>query len=152
MKAWICAPMANFFTPSLGSARLYAYVKKHGYDVRFQELNQNAFFDLLSREYLETTLERVQWSVDSASRNRFMREDLGSTLIHSSGNAFPELLAEGILRDKPWYKSVRNVGAVKTPLSKFVSAKIKPDKVLYALLSEKEFVLTEIERSRKILD
>jgi len=152
MKAWICAPMANFFIPSLGSARLYAYVKKQGYNVQFQELNQNAFFDLLSREYLEPTLERVQWSVDSASRNRFMREDLGSTLIHSSGNAMPQLLAEGILRDKSWYKSVRSVSAVKTPLSKFVSSKIKPDKVLYALLSEKEFVLTEIERSRKILD
>ena len=73
MKAWICAPMANFFIPSLGSARLYAYIKKQGYDVQFEELNQNAFFDLLSPEYLEPTLERVQWSVDSASRNRFMR-------------------------------------------------------------------------------
>ncbi len=41
---------------------------------------------------------------------------------------------------------------MKTPLSKFVSSKIKPDKVLYALLSEKKFVLAEIERSRKILD
>ena len=44
------------------------------------------------------------------------------------------------------------MGVVKTLLIKFVSSKIKPDKVLYALLSEKEFVLTEIERSRKILD
>jgi hypothetical protein len=35
------------------------------------------------------------------------------------------------------------MGVVKTLLIKFVSSKIKPDKVLYALLSEKEFVLTE---------
>ncbi len=51
--------MANFFIPSLGSARFYAYFKKQGYSVQFQELNQNAFFDLLSRKYLEQTLERV---------------------------------------------------------------------------------------------
>jgi len=109
--------MTNFFVPSLGSARLYAYVKKHGYDVRFQELNQNTYFDLLSREYLEPVLERVQWSADSASRNRFMREDLGSILIHSSGNAMQQLLAKGMLLDKSWYKYVRNMGIVKRPLS-----------------------------------
>jgi len=43
-----------------------------------------------------------------------MREDLGSTLAHSSGNAMPQLLAEGILREKSWYKSVRNMGVVKS--------------------------------------
>jgi radical SAM superfamily enzyme YgiQ (UPF0313 family) len=144
--------MTNFFVPSLGSARLYAYVKKHGYDVRFQELNQNTYFDLLSREYLEPVLERVQWSADSASRNRFMREDLGSILIHSSGNAMQQLLAKGMLLDKSWYKYVKNTGIVKRPLFSFVDAKITPDKVLYALLSEKDFVLAEIDRSRKILD
>jgi radical SAM superfamily enzyme YgiQ (UPF0313 family) len=152
MKTWICAPMTNFFVPSLGSARLYAYVKKHGYDVRFQELNQNTYFDLLSREYLEPVLERVQWSADSASRNRFMREDLGSILIHSSGNAMQQLLAKGMLLDKSWYKYVKNMDVVNRPLFSFVDAKITPDKVLYALLSEKDFVLKEIDRSRKILD
>ena len=144
--------MTNFFVPSLGSARLYAYVKKHGYDVRFQELNQNTYFDLLSREYLEPVLERVQWSADSASRNRFMREDLGSILVHSSGNAMRQLLAKGMLLDKSWYKYVKNMGAVNRPLFSFIDAKITPDKVLYALLSEKDFVLKEIDRSRKILD
>ena len=144
--------MTNFFVPSLGSARLYAYVKKHGYDVRFQELNQNTYFDLLSREYLEPVLERVQWSADSASRNRFMREDLGSILIHSSGNAMQQLLAKGMLLDKSWYKYVKNMDVVNRPLFSFVDAKITPDKVLYALLSEKDFVLKEIDRSRKILD
>ena len=144
--------MTNFFVPSLGSARLYAYVKKHGYDVRFQELNQNTYFDLLSREYLEPVLERVQWSADSASRNRFMREDLGSILIHSSGNAMQQLLAKGMLLDKSWYKYVKNMDVINRPLFSFVDSKITPDKVLYALLSEKDFVLKEIDRSRKILN
>ena len=152
MKTWICNTMTHFFSPLLGGARLYAYVKKQGCDVRFQELNQNAYFDLLSREYLEPVLERTQWSVDSASRNRFMREDLGSIIIHSSGNAMQQLVTKGILLDRSWYKYVPNMDMVKRPLFDIVGSKIKPDNILYALLSEKDFVLSEIERSRKIID
>lgn len=90
MKTWICNVMANFYGPLLGAARLYAYVKKQGHDVSLKDLNQDAFFTLLSRDYLGPTLERVEWAIDSVSRNRFLREDLGSIVQHSSGNALDD--------------------------------------------------------------
>ena len=152
MKTWLCTTLTDFFIPSLGAARLYAYVKKQGHDICFQELNQNAYFDLLSREYLEPVLERTQWSMDSASRNRFMREDLGSIIIHSSGNAMRQLLTQGILQDMSWYKYVRNMGIVKRPVGNIIGSKINADNILYALFSEKDFVLSAIERSRKVID
>ena len=144
--------MANFYGPFLGAARVYAYVKKQGHDVHFKDLNQDAYFTLLSRDYLEPALERVGYAIDSISRNRFLREDLGAILLHSSNNAMRQLVTKGTLLHMPWYKYVKRVNILKTPLSGIVSSKIKTDNILYALFSEKEFVLSEIERSRQVLD
>jgi radical SAM superfamily enzyme YgiQ (UPF0313 family) len=152
MKTWICTPIANFYGPLLGAARLYAYVKKQGHDVHFKDLNQDAYFTLLSRAYLEPTLEKVEYSIDSVSRNTFLREDLGSIILHSSSNAMRQLVTKGMLLNTPWYKFIKATKVAKKPIFNMVSSKIKPDNIIYALLSEKEFVLTEIERSRKVLD
>jgi radical SAM superfamily enzyme YgiQ (UPF0313 family) len=152
MKTWICTTMTNFYGPLLGAARLYAYVKKQGHDVSFKDLNQDVFFTLLSREYLEPTLEKTQWVIDSVSRNTFLREDLGSIILHSSSNAMRQLVTKGMLLNKPWYKFVNGTNILKKPLSAFASSKIRADNILYALLSEKDSVISEIERSGQILD
>lgn len=107
MKTWICTTLANFYGPFLGTARVYAYVKKQGHDVHLKDLNQDAYFTLLSRDYLEPTLEKVEYTIDSVSRNTFLREDLGSIILHSSGNAMRQLLTKGILLDTPWYKFIK---------------------------------------------
>lgn len=152
MKTWICTTLANFYAPFLGAARVYAYVKKQGHDIHFRDLNQDAYFALLSRDYLEPALERVGYAIDSVSRNRFLREDLGAILLHSSDNAMRQLVTKGMLLHMPWYKYVKRAGILKKPLFNIATSKVKADNILYALLSEKEFVLSEIERSRKVLD
>jgi hypothetical protein len=143
--------MTHFYSPLLGTARVYAYARNQGHDVRLKDFNQDSYFTLLSRPYLEQTLERVQYSIDSVSRNTFMREDLGSILLHSSGNALRQLTAKGMLLHLPWHKYLRGPGLGRLLLG-MVSSKIKPGNLLYALLSEKDFVLTEIEKSRKAID
>jgi len=152
MKTWICTTLANFYGPSLGAARLYAYVKKQGLDVQLKDLNQDAYFTLLTRDYLGSALERVEHSIDAASRNTFLREDLGAILLHSSSNAMRQLVTKGMLLNIPWYKFVKNTKIAKKPAFNIASSRVKADNILYALLSEKEFVFSEIERSRKILD
>lgn len=144
--------MCNFYAPLLGAARLYAYTRKQGYNVHLKDFNQDAYFTLLSRDYLESILERTQYALHSVFRNRALREDMGSIILHSSSNAIRQVLAKAILLDTAGYKLVKNVNIVEKPLLSIVGSKIKADNVLYALLSEKEFVLSEIEKSRKILD
>jgi anaerobic magnesium-protoporphyrin IX monomethyl ester cyclase len=152
MKTWVCTTLANFYGPFLGAARVYAYVKKQGHDVHFKDLNQDAYFTLLSRDYLEPALERVGYAIDSVSRNRFLREDLGAILLHSSNSALRQLVAKGILLHMPWYRSVKRAKILKNPLFGIAASRVKTDNILYALFSEKEFVLSEIEHSRQVLD
>lgn len=152
MKTWICTTMTNFYGPLLGAARLYAYIKHQGHDVSFKDLNQDVFFTLLSRKYLEPALEKTQYAIDSISRNSFLRQDIGAIILHSSDNAMRQLVTKGILLNMPWYKAVRQTKVLKKPLFSFAASKVTADNVVYALLSEKEFVFSEIERSRKILD
>lgn len=152
MKTWICTTLTNFYGPSLGAARLYAYAKKQGLDVQLKDLNQDAYFTLLTRDYLAPALERVEYSIDAASRNTFLREDLGAILLHSSSNAMRQLVTKGMLLNIPWYKFVKNTKIAQKPVFNIASSRVKADNILYALSSEKEFVFSEIERSRKILD
>lgn len=152
MKTWICSILCNFYGPLLGTARLYAYTKKQGHDVSFKDLNQDAYFTLLSRDYLEPTLERIKYAVHPVFRNRFLRKDMGSIILHSSNDAMRQLLAKATLLNTSWYKFVANNDIAKKPLLSIVGSKIKADNILYALLSEKDFVLAEIERSRQALD
>jgi anaerobic magnesium-protoporphyrin IX monomethyl ester cyclase len=152
MKTWICNIICNFYGPLLGAARVYSYVKKQGHDISFKDLNQDAYFTLLSREYLEPTFDRIRYAVDTIARNSFLREDLGSIVLHSSNNALQQLVARGILSKAPWYKIVKDISLIRKPLFGFARSKITAENIIYALLSEKEFVLAEIEKSRKILD
>jgi len=144
--------MCNFYAPLLGAARLYAYTKKQGHNAHLKDFNQDSYFTLLSKDYLEPTLEKTRYATHSVFRNRFLREDLGSIILNSSSNAMRQLVAKGMLMNNSWYKFIDKTKIVKKPLFGIISSKIKADNVLYALLSEKEFVLSEIERSRKILD
>ena len=144
--------MCNFYAPLLGAARLYAYTKKQGHDVQLKDFNQDTYFTLLSREYLEPVMQKTQYMIDSVFRNRLFGKDLGSIILESSGNAMRQLVARGVLMKTPWYKVIKNSGIFKKSLFGMVSSRIKPDNMLLALLSEKEYVLSEIERSRKLLD
>jgi len=138
MKTWICTTLASFFGPMQGAARLYAYLKKQGHDVSFKDLNQDAYFALLSREHLEPILERSKYILESVARSKFLREDINSILLHSSNGAIKQLLARGTMSDSPVFG--------------LTDSKIKHSNIFYALLSEKEFVLSEIEQARNALD
>jgi len=138
MKTWICATLASLFGPMQGAARLYAYLKNQEHDVSLKDLNQDAFFTLLSREYLELTFEKAKYMLESVARNKFLREDIGSILLHSSNNAIKQLLAKGI--------------SVGYPVFGINNPRIKSSNIFYALLSEKEFVISEVDRAREVLD
>lgn len=144
--------MCNFYAPLLGAARLYAYTKKQGFDVQLKDFNQDAYFTLLSRDYLDPTLEKIQLMLQSVFRSRFLREDMGSVLSHSSSDALRQVLVKGALLNNQWYKFAKNSKFLEKPLLSFAGTKIKPANIIYALLSEKDFVLSEIEKSRKKLD
>jgi anaerobic magnesium-protoporphyrin IX monomethyl ester cyclase len=152
MKTWICNILCNFYAPLLGAARVFPYVKKQGHDISLKDYNQDAYFTLLSRKYLEPALDRIRYTTDTIVRNSFLREDLGSIILHSSDNAIKQLASRSILSNTPWYQPLKNIDILKKPLFGIAGSKITPGNVLYVLLSEKEYVLSEIEKSRKILD
>jgi len=152
LKTWVCSTLASFFGPMQGSARLYAYLKKQGHNVSLRDFNQDAYFALLSREYLEQASERLRLITDSAKRSKFLREDIGSLLLRSSNNAIRQLLAKGIMLGSPWYRFIRASAIMKKPVFDIINAKIKCDNIFYALLDDKGFVISEVERSREILD
>jgi len=152
MTVWICTTMCNFYAPLLGASRLYAYAKKQGFDIRLKDLNQDTYFTLLSRDYLEPVLERASYSIDSVFQNKYVKEDLGSIILNSSNQAVRQLLAKGIMLNNSWYKYIQNIDILKKPMFGLINSKIKADNILYALLSEREFFLSEIERSRQIID
>ncbi|MGD9118578.1 MAG: radical SAM protein [Dehalococcoidia bacterium] len=152
MKTWVCNNLAHILGPQQGPARIYAYLKKQSRDVHYKEFNQDAYFTLLSREYLEPTLARLKNIVDSVKRSKFLRENAGSLLINSSNLGLKQLLARGILMDTRWYRYIKNNNVIKSPLIGIINSRIKRDNVYYALISHQDFVLSEIDRANKILD
>lgn len=94
----------------------------------------------------------MQYSLDSMSRNTFFREDLGAIILHSSNNAFREMLTKRFLIVHPGIKLAATSNIFKTMISSIISSKINAGNVVYALLSEKDYLLSEIEKSRKLLD
>ncbi len=152
MKIWICNTMCNFYAPLLGTARLYAYEKKQGHDVALKDFNQDTYFTLLSREYLEPVMDRIPYMIDSIFRNGFFRKDMGAIVLESSGSAMRQLVARGMLRKTRWDGVINGTGPLKRPLFRMLSSRIKPENMLLAMLREKDYVLDEIEQSRKILD
>jgi anaerobic magnesium-protoporphyrin IX monomethyl ester cyclase len=152
MKTWICNIMCNIYGPLLGAARLYPYVKKQGFDISFKDLNQDSYFSVLSKENLGPVMDRVRYAVDTMARNIYLREEMGSIALRSSNNALRQLISRQILSHYGWYKPIEKIGVIRKPLAAFAASKVNEKNIIYALLSEKESVLTAIERSRKILD
>jgi anaerobic magnesium-protoporphyrin IX monomethyl ester cyclase len=152
MKVWICNNLAHFLGPQQGPARLYAYLKKQGYDIQYKDFNQDAYFTLLSREYLGQTFDRLRSVIDSAKRSKFLRENIGSILIHSSNRTMKQLLAKGIVMDGRWRGFVKTSGIVKRPLMGIIKSRVNQDNIFYALISQRDFVLSEIDRANSILD
>ncbi|MFC1981889.1 B12-binding domain-containing radical SAM protein [Chloroflexota bacterium] len=128
MKTWICTTLASFFGPMQGAARLYAYLKKDGHNVHFKDLNQDAYFALFSSKNLEHTFERLKYMLEPASRSKLLREEIGSILLYSSNNAISELLA------------------------KVVNSKIENDSFFYTVLQAENFIVSEIDRAKEVLD
>jgi anaerobic magnesium-protoporphyrin IX monomethyl ester cyclase len=145
MKIWICSPMATFFAPQQGAARLNAYLLKEGHAVSLKDLNQDTFFGLMSKDNLERAWSRLRLNVDSLNRNIFLRENIGSILLRSSAGAIRELAAKGILKK-------RNSAVFQKSLFGLVKRNLNSGNIYYALLSEKNFVLAEIDKAREILD
>ncbi len=129
MKTWICTTLSSFFSPMQGAARLHAYVKNKGYEVCLKDYNQNAYFWLLSRKNLEQACQTLSYSIDSSSRNRYYREDIGGILTFASTNRINELI------------------------TKITGQKEIPHKdVFYNLLGLQEQIISEVEQSRQLLD
>jgi hypothetical protein len=152
MKTWICNIMCNFYGPLLGSARLYAYAKKQGHDISFKDFNQDSYFTLLSRDHLEPAFDKVRYAIDTVIRNGFLREELGAIALRSSNNALRQLIVHSALSKTHWNNLINNIGILKKPFLNIAGLKVTEKNVIYALLSEKEYILADIERSRKILD
>lgn len=152
MKTWICTTLTSFFGPTQGAARLHAYIKKQGHDVSLIDLNQDAYSALLSREYLEQTIEKINFVIEPLRRNKFLREDMGAILLHSSNKALKELLIRGILLGGPWYRFIKTSNIIKKPVFSILGSKIREDNIIYAMLGEKEYVISEVDRAREVID
>jgi hypothetical protein len=152
MKTWICTNLANYLGPQQGPARLYAYLKKQRLDVTFKDYNKDAYLALLSSDLLGQNVDRLKGKIDSAKRSTFLREDIGSLLLHSSGMAMKQLLAKGIMLDSRWYRYIKNSGIVKQPLEWIIRYGIKYDNIFYALLSQQKFIVAEVDKANKALD
>lgn len=152
MKTWLCTNLAHYLGPQQGAARLYAYLNKQSFDVSFKDFNKDAYFTILSKDYLGQTFERLKSAIDSAKRSKFLREDIGSLLIHSSNMTMKQLLAKEIMLDSQWYRFIKNGNIIKNPLLGIINSRIKHDNIYYALLSQQDSVISEIDRSNKILD
>ncbi|MBI2909936.1 MAG: B12-binding domain-containing radical SAM protein [Chloroflexi bacterium] len=152
MKTWVCTTLANFFGPMQGAARLYAYLKKQGHDVSLKDFNQDAYFALLSRANLERILDNMKYILEPVARSRPLRESLGSLLLRGSNDAIRQALARSLLGQTPLRPLSAAPDILRRPILSLIESKLTPDNILYALLSEKESVLCEIERARQTLD
>ncbi|MDD4875760.1 MAG: radical SAM protein [Dehalococcoidales bacterium] len=152
MKAWICTTLTSFFGPTQGAARLYAYQKKQGHDVSLKDFNQDGYSALLSRNNLERTFGKINFVIEPLRRNKFLREDIGAILLRSSNKNLRNLLLKGIMLGSSWSYVVNSPDIFKKPIFKILGSKIREDNILYAMVAEKEHVITEVDRAREIID
>jgi len=152
MKAWICTTLSNFFGPMQGAARLYAYTKKSGHDVCLKDFNQDAYFTLLSRPYLENTFQRLKYMLDPAIRTDFLRKNLGSILQNSSNNSIKRLLTGELIKSSHNLDTLSRIEPFQKIISTVINSKIKNDNIYYALLAHGPQVINEVERAREALD
>jgi len=152
MKTWICTTLTSFFGPTQGAARLYAFTKQQGHEVSFKDLNQDTYFTLLSREYLEQDFEKLNIVVESMRRNKYLRESVGALLLQSSNNAFQQLLLNNIISKCRFRKLIDAPGFVKQPILSLLGKRLNEDNLAFAMLMEKEHILSEIDAARRTLD
>jgi len=138
MKVWLFETISNFFGPIQGPARLYAHVKKSGFDIAFKNFNQEAYFRLLSRDYIGEALTRLEDSMGSLTRSQYMRKSAGSLLMANSNDALQRLLSWGTV-------------STHFPTGKKAGRDIDSSNICYELISNKDFVLSEIEKSGRAL-
>jgi radical SAM superfamily enzyme YgiQ (UPF0313 family) len=151
MKTWICTTLANFWGPQQGPARLYAYLKQQKFNVSLIDANQDTYFALLSKQNLGPVVEKLKYNIDTISRNRYLRQDIGSILLNSSNEAIKQIIAKGMVKDST-YEFLSKSAITKNILFNFIKSKITDDNLYYALLSEQQFVIDEIEKASIILD
>ncbi len=151
MKTWLCTAPSNFFSPLQGGARLYTYVKQKGHDVSFVDLNQKAFFDLLSTESLELAYDRIFRFIVSASMSRSLRENIGSMLLNSSGGAMRQLGARGLLAKTKAAPFMDHSKFLEKYLCKIAGTQIKTDNLYFAILVNKDKILADVEEARRSL-
>ena len=152
MKTWICHTLANLFGPTQGAARVYAYLKKEGYDIHLKDFNQDAFFTLLSKKYLEITADKIINVFYRGRKSKFFQEELGSILLYGSNKVIARLIAKGILSHSLHLPLIQNYETIKRLRIWLINSRINHTNILHALLSEKEFIISEIDKARETLD
>jgi radical SAM superfamily enzyme YgiQ (UPF0313 family) len=152
MKTWICTTLTSFFGPAQGAARLYAFIKKQGHDVSLKDLNQDTYFNLLSREYLERDFDRLNFVLEPMRRNKFLRESVGALLLRGSNTSIRQLLLNGLVSSSKFRGIINAPGFIKKPAFSLLGNKLKEDNLVYALLMEKDYVISEVDSARKALD
>jgi len=152
MKTWICTPLSNFYGVMQGAARLYAYLKNAGHDVVAKDFNQDTYFKLLSRENLEEVFDKLVYMIEPSIRNSTLRKNMGDILMNSSYDGLRQLLGLSVIDKIGWAAALSKIGPVKGILREIIKTKIDNSNIFYALLANRDVVLREIERSRKVLD
>jgi radical SAM superfamily enzyme YgiQ (UPF0313 family) len=151
MKTWICTTLTSFFGPAQGAARLYAFTRQQKHDVSFKDLNQDIYFTLLSRDYLEQNFDRLNFVVESMRRNKYLRANLGALLLQSSNKGLRNFLLNGIISNTRFRELTRVPKFFKEPIYNLLGKQLNEDNLVFALLAEKEHIISEIDNARKIL-
>jgi hypothetical protein len=95
MLTWIVTPFSNIYGPLQGAARLYAFIKYMGHRIKYKDFNQNTFFSLLSKNYLEICIEKLSSTLHTLLRTNYLQSHYNNLLLTSSNYFLPELLQKG---------------------------------------------------------
>jgi anaerobic magnesium-protoporphyrin IX monomethyl ester cyclase len=95
MLTWIVSPLSNIYSPLQGTARLYAYIKKNGFNVKLRDFNQDAFFTLLSKAYLEQCFDKLNGIQFSILRSHYLQDHYNALLLNGSRFFLNELIHFG---------------------------------------------------------
>jgi len=144
--------LTSFLGPAQGAARLHAFIRQQGQDITFKDLNQDIYFTLLSREYLERYFDKLSVFLEPMRRSKFLRENMGALLLRSSNTALHQMLLSGLVSKTRFRGIISAPGFIRKPVFSLVGNRLKEDNLVYALMMEKEHVLSEIENAREKLD
>ncbi|MBA4388836.1 MAG: hypothetical protein C0404_12710 [Verrucomicrobia bacterium] len=153
MKSYLINTLVSFVGSPQGPARLYGYMRKHGADVTFLNLNHDIYSHLLSRKTLSELL--VEWRprlFQALSRDSFFRREFGSILIESSGGEMRRLLAEIISGATVAGVFPAGRDFLARVASPFVRSKLTRDNIGLALLGNIEEVARRIGSAQEEMD